>query len=44
MKDNEDVLNLKFRICDNVEYKIDDNDELQFLKNKTIEFKVFLES
>ena len=25
MKDNEDVLNLKFRICDNVEYKIDDN-------------------
>ena len=25
MKDNEDVLNLKFRVCDNVEYKIDDN-------------------
>ena len=25
MKDNENVLNLKFRICDNVEYKIDDN-------------------
>ena len=42
MKDNENVLNLKFRICDNVEYKI--MEELQFLKNKTIEFKGFLES
>ena len=25
MKNNEEILNLKFRICDNVEYKIDDN-------------------
>ncbi len=25
MKDNEEILNLKFRICDNVNYKIDDN-------------------
>ena len=25
MKNNEEVLNLKFRVCDNVEYKIDDN-------------------
>ncbi|WP_196000667.1 PqqD family peptide modification chaperone [Clostridium sp. 1001271B_151109_B4] len=25
MNDNEEVLNLKFRVCDNVEYKIDDN-------------------
>ena len=25
MKDNEEILNLKFKICDNVKYKIDDN-------------------
>ena len=25
MKDNEEILSLKFRICDNVEYKVDDN-------------------
>ena len=25
MKNYEEVLNLKFRVCDNVEYKIDDN-------------------
>ena len=25
MKNNEEVLNLKLRVCDNVEYKIDDN-------------------
>ena len=25
MKDNEEILNLKFRICDNVNYKIDGN-------------------
>ena len=25
MKDNEEILNLKFRICDSINYKIDDN-------------------
>lgn len=25
MKDNDEILNLKFRICNNVNYKIDDN-------------------
>ena len=25
MKNNEEILNLKFRVCDNVNYKIDDN-------------------
>ena len=34
MKDNEDVLNLKFRICDNVEYKIDDNWRVTIFENQ----------
>ena len=25
MKDNEEILNLKFRICDSINYKVDDN-------------------
>ena len=34
MKDNEDVLNLKFRICDNVEYKIDDNGRVKIFEKQ----------
>ena len=25
MKDNEEILNLKFKVCDNIEYKVDEN-------------------
>ena len=41
MKDNEDVLNLKFRICDNVEYKIDDNGIVTVLEKQDHKIQKF---
>ena len=41
MKDNEDVLNLKFRICDNLNYKIDDNGIVTVLEKQDHKIQKF---
>lgn len=41
MKDNEEILNLKFRICDNVNYKIDDNGIVTVLEKQDHKIQKF---
>lgn len=41
MKDNEEILNLKFRICDNVNYKIDDNGIVTILEKQDHKIQKF---
>ena len=41
MKDNEEILNLKFRICDNLNYKIDDNGIVTVLEKQDHKIQKF---
>jgi len=41
MKDNEEILNLKFRVCDNVNYKIDDNGIVTILEKQDHKIQKF---
>ncbi|MBP3916146.1 MULTISPECIES: PqqD family protein [unclassified Clostridium] len=41
MKDNEEILSLKFRICDNVEYKVDDNGIVTVLEKQDHKIQKF---
>ena len=41
MKDNEGILNLKFRICDNLNYKIDDNGIVTVLEKQDHKIQKF---
>ena len=41
MKNNEEILNLKFRICDNVEYKVDDNGIVTVLEKQDHKIQKF---
>lgn len=41
MKDNEEILNLKFRICDNLNYKIDDNGIVTVLEKQDYKIQKF---
>lgn len=41
MKDNEEILNLKFRICDNVNYKVDDNGIVTVLEKQDHKIQKF---
>lgn len=41
MKDNEEILSLKFRICDNVNYKIDDNGIVTVLEKQDHKIQKF---
>ena len=41
MKDNEEILNLKFRICNNVNYKIDDNGIVTVLEKQDHKIQKF---
>ena len=44
MKNNEEILSLKFRICDNVNYKIDDNGIVTVLEKQDHKIQKFLGS
>ena len=41
MKNNEEILSLKFRICDNVNYKIDDNGIVTVLEKQDHKIQKF---
>lgn len=41
MKDNEEILNLKFRICDSINYKIDDNGIVTVLEKQDHKIQKF---
>lgn len=41
MKNNEEILNLKFRICDNLNYKIDDNGIVTVLEKQDHKIQKF---
>ena len=41
MKNNEEILNLKFRVCDNVNYKIDDNGIVTVLEKQDHKIQKF---
>ena len=41
MKDNEEILNLKFRICDNVNYKIDNDGIVTVLEKQDHKIQKF---
>lgn len=41
MKDNEEILNLKFRICDSTNYKIDDNGIVTVLEKQDHKIQKF---
>ena len=41
MKDNEEILNLKFRICDSINYKIDDNGMVTVLEKQDHKIQKF---
>ena len=41
MKDTEEILNLKFRICDNLNYKIDDNGIVTVLEKQDHKIQKF---
>ena len=41
MIDNEEILNLKFRICDNLNYKIDDNGIVTVLEKQDHKIQKF---
>ena len=41
MKDNEEILNLKFRICDNLNYKIDANGIVTVLEKQDHKIQKF---
>ena len=41
MKDNEEILNSKFRICDNLNYKIDDNGIVTVLEKQDHKIQKF---
>lgn len=41
MKDNEEILNLKFRICDNLNYKIEDNGIVTVLEKQDHKIQKF---
>ena len=41
MIDNEEILSLKFRICDNVEYKVDDNGIVTVLEKQDHKIQKF---
>ena len=41
MKDNEEILSLKFRFCDNVEYKVDDNGIVTVLEKQDHKIQKF---
>ena len=41
MKDNEEILYLKFRICDNLNYKIDDNGIVTVLEKQDHKIQKF---
>ena len=41
MKDNEEILNLKFRICDSINYKVDDNGIVTVLEKQDHKIQKF---
>ena len=41
MKDNEEILNLKFRICDSIYYKVDDNGIVTVLEKQDHKIQKF---
>lgn len=41
MKDNEEILSLKFRICDNLNYRIDDNGIVTVLEKQDHKIQKF---
>lgn len=41
MTNNEEILNLKFKICDNLEYKIDDNGIVTILEKQDHKIQKF---
>ena len=42
MKTNEDILNLKFKVCDNIEYMIDENGMVTLLEKQDHKIQSFL--
>lgn len=42
MKTNEDILNLKFKVCDNIEYMIDKNGMVTLLEKQDHKIQYFL--
>ena len=40
---NDEVLNLKFKICDYIKYEVDKNRRVTVLESKIIKYRSFLE-